>query len=455
MSTDRATLDSCAFADVDSAGHGHPGPFYQCDDGTLLCRWCFSDRRTEPRPDGLSLITAATVVPQAVSWLWQGRIPTAVLSLLVGPAGRGKTTLACELAARVSRGQLGRPPANVLIASTEDSIAHTLVPRLMAAGADLRLISFVSVYRDGIQEGLTLPDDVTRLEDAVAETGAALVVLDPVVGHLSGAIDSHKDHSVRRALGPLAMLADRTGAAVVGIGHLNKGASGDVLNRLGGSVGFGAAARSVLLFSDDPDDEESAERLLAHGKCNVGPHAPTLRFRVESRTVTFDGREIPTSGLVWLGEDTSSSIQEMLNRGAADPDRGTQDLAAAVILDALAERSRRWADLVELCKDEGASEHTARRARDQLKRSGSIEVKKSPVGWFWNLPMTSGQVADGQVEKVPLTGEFFPNQEQLAHPFGDGQVGAERSYSPLDAAADIVLEGFPGAEMMSSEEGLE
>ena len=109
------------------------------------------------------------------------------------------------------------------------------------------------------------------------ETGAKLIILDPVVGHLSGNIDSHKDHSVRRALAPLARLAEDTGAAILGIGHLNKSPSTDVLTRIGGSVAFGAAARSVLLLGEDPKAPEgSPERLLVHAKSNLGPLALPL-----------------------------------------------------------------------------------------------------------------------------------------------------------------------------------
>ena len=104
------------------------------------------------------------------------------------------------------------------------------------------------------------------------KTGANLIVLDPVVEHLSGNIDSHKDHSVRRALAPLARLAENTGAAILGIGHLNKSSSTDVLTRVGGSVAFGAAARSVLLLGEDHEAVEgSPERLLIHAKSNLGP----------------------------------------------------------------------------------------------------------------------------------------------------------------------------------------
>ena len=236
-------------------------------------------------PDGYVLLTAANIRPEKVEWFYAGRVPLGSLTLLVGPPGLGKTTFACELGARGTRGQLEGDAADVIFVSAEDSLANTLVPRFTVAGADLARVHFMKIVdADGLEAGLTLPDDIAKLQHAVEHTGANLIVLDPVAAHLSGNIDSHKDHSVRRALAPLAKLAENTGAAVLGIGHLNKSPGTDVVTRVGGSVAFTAAARSVLLLDSDPTAaEDSPERLLIHGKTNLGPPAVAVRLRVETR----------------------------------------------------------------------------------------------------------------------------------------------------------------------------
>ena len=205
-----------------------PSALWEAPSGDVLCDTC-----RETYAKGYVLLAASTIRPEEVEWYYEGRVPLGSLTLLVGQAGLGKTMFACELSARGSRGQLGSPAAAVIFATAEDSLAHTLVPRLTAAGADLARVRFMKIVDDGL-EGLTLPEDIDKLHDAVETTGAKLIVLDPVVGHLSGNIDSHKDHSVRRALAPLAALAESTGAAILGIGHLNKSHSTDVLTRLGG-----------------------------------------------------------------------------------------------------------------------------------------------------------------------------------------------------------------------------
>src|SRR5205823_14897029 len=136
---------------------------------------------------------------------------------------------------------------SVLYLSAEDSPEHTLVPRLIAAGADLGRVSFFTVRRDGLDDGMTLPDDLPALREAIIETGARIVIVDPLMAHVSGAVDSHRDHDVRRVLAPLARLADDLGIAVIVIAHLNKSEAGDVFRRVGASIGLTAAVRSILV----------------------------------------------------------------------------------------------------------------------------------------------------------------------------------------------------------------
>ena len=111
-------------------------------------------------------------------------------------------------------------PRAVIVAATEDSWEHTIVPRLMAAGADLDRIFRVDVtVSDGFDSALVLPADLNQLEKNVIEVGAALVLLDPLVSRLSAGLDTHKDAEVRRALEPLVALADRASATVLGLIH--------------------------------------------------------------------------------------------------------------------------------------------------------------------------------------------------------------------------------------------
>ena len=149
------------------------------------------------QPDGLVVVSAADVKPRAVEWLMPGRVPVGMLTLLAGDPDLGKSTLSCLLAAQVSRGDLG-PAGRVLIANAEDSPDATLVPRLIAAGADLHAVRFPQLRRYGMTEGLTLPDDVEKLAGWLDSQPARLLVIDPLGAHLPSTVNSWQDASVRR-----------------------------------------------------------------------------------------------------------------------------------------------------------------------------------------------------------------------------------------------------------------
>ena len=164
------------------------------------------------------------------------------------------------------------------------------------------------------------------------------------------------------------------GAAILGIGHLNKSHSTDVLTRLGGSVAFGAAARSVLLFGEDPNAAEgSPERLLIHAKCNLGPLAVASRLKVEGRTITTEGREIETSGIAWLGEDLVATAAKVLG-GRQESSR--LDAATDFLRDILADGPLPSSEVKALAADVDITERTLERAKKKL----GIESERKGFG---------------------------------------------------------------------------
>ena len=275
------------------------------------------DGRVAPSKDARNntrrvvLTPASTITPEPLRWLWRHRLPLRGLSLVAGEPGLGKSTLTVELAADVSHGRLEGDlygaPRDVLIATAEDHFASVVWGRLTAAGADMDRVHRVHVEaRDG-EELLTLPDDVAEIEMHCGRLAAegrpvALVVVDPVSAFIGGGVDTHRDAAVRRVLAPLAGLAERQDLAVAGIAHLNKDQAAKLLNRVGGSVAFGAAPRSVLAFARHPDDsdgEQGVERVIVHAKSNHGRYAPSLAGRIESCDVPTVG---DVSRLVIVGE---------------------------------------------------------------------------------------------------------------------------------------------------------
>jgi hypothetical protein len=238
----------------------------------------------------------ADVTPTRVAWLWPGYVPLGKLTLLDGDPGLGKSTLVLDLAARGSIGgttPTGEPLASftTLIVTAEDGAADTIRPRLDKAGADPERVWHIA--------DLTLPDDAAQLAEHVAETGAKLLVVDPIVAHLSDSVRTASDHAVRRALVPLAQIAEEHGCAVVAIRHLRKQVDGPAIYRGGGSIGFAGIARSVLAVGRDPDDEDQAVLMVV--KSNLSAQRAPLTYRL-----TADGPYDP-AGVEWMGESAHST----------------------------------------------------------------------------------------------------------------------------------------------------
>lgn len=217
--------------------------------------------------------TAYTVEP--VSWLWPNWLATGKLHLLAGMAGTGKTTIAVAFGATITSGgawpdgvrsELG----DVLMWSGEDDMKDTLLPRLLACGGDAkRFYSVASVWEGDRSRHFDPADDVPVLVDAAKQlTALKLIIVDPVVAVVTG--DSHKNAETRRGLQPLVDVAAALGCAVLGITHFTKNTSGrEPIDRVTGSLAFGAAARIVMAAAKGPNPE--APRRLARVKSNLGP----------------------------------------------------------------------------------------------------------------------------------------------------------------------------------------
>ncbi len=360
-------------------------------------------------------VPAAQVKRESVEWLELGRVPLGMVTVLAGVGGLGKSTLTCLWAAE--------NPGVTLIVTAEDSPEATVRPRLEAAGADLERVRFVVVRTEyDMEDGLVIPDDVGRLEELVAETGATLVVVDPLVAHLPGNVDSYKDQSVRRALAPLYRLAKTQGCAVVALIHLNKAQGLTPLARLSGSGAFGAAARSVLLLDRDPDDEENgSRRVLAHIKCNVGPEMPSLLYEIEPILLEEkDGQpRVETSRLRLLGE--SEHDGRALLALPSGEERSQLDEACDFLKAELAGGGRYLAsDVLRSARQVGLTEATIRRARKKL----DVETSKEGFEgrWEWSLTKASQALTPSQV-----TPSSKPNNDTGLRPFRDTKASSPGS----------------------------
>ena len=251
------------------------------------------------------------MIPEEVLWDWPGRLARGKLKLLAGDPGLGKTFVAIYIAALKSRG--GTWPDGtlceagpVIIMSAEDGATDTLLPRLVNAGADLRVIHhfdsvIVKVGAETQERLFRLKEDIEVLEEAVANTKAQLVILDPLNGYLSG-VDSHKAAEVRSALAPLAAAADRTKTTMLTVAHLNKRDGGTPTYRVGGSIDFVAAARVVHAIA--LESKESDRRLFLPLKNNLSRMPEGLGFQiVEPGVVQWDLDPVTVDVWQALGAD--------------------------------------------------------------------------------------------------------------------------------------------------------
>jgi len=361
-----------------------------------------AERRT------VTLTQASLVKVQPVRWLLENRIALGILALLAGREGIGKSLVAYTYAAQITTGTMpgeyaGKPRA-VIVAATEDSWSHTIVPRLMAAGADLDRVYRADVTTsEGVNTGLVLPRDLTALETEVTASGAAMVLLDPLMSRLDAGLDTHRDSEVRLALEPLVALADRTGAAVLGIIHVNKSSSTDALTTVMGSRAFAAVARSVLFVMVDPDDDDV--RLLGQPKNNLGiTDAATLTFTIASQKVA-DTPEGPvwTGKVVW-GEGRWQTIRDTLESAQqTSEDRSAVTEAAGWLHDYLTEQggSAESAAVKSAGRAAGHSEDAVKRARNRIKVSSVAEG--FPRTTRWALPQSEHAVSGSSPGESALT----------------------------------------------------
>jgi len=384
----------------------------------------------EPPParafDASGLVRLSQVAPERVDWLWPGRIPFGKLTVLEGDPKGGKSTLALDIAARLSTGapmpdghRLAGPAVTVVM-SAEDGLADTIRPRLDAAHADVtRVFAWdheLVTDDDGVQTGIrppSLPRDVARLVNIVEELDARLVIVDVLNAFLGADVDGHRDQDIRRALTPLKMAAEQTGAAIMAIRHLNKG-SGPAIYRGGGSIGIAGAARSILVAAVDPEDETGERRVLAVTGANLAAPAPSLAYRLTSDD------ERGCARIDWLGVSGHTSAT-LLAQPVGDDDRTAVGEAEAFLRDLLGGGPVAAKEVERGARDAGVQSRTLRRAKERMGvRSLKVGFGSS---WAWSLPAEDdhGVSQGGQTPELGHLGHLRSDQ---------GFSGSKGGHSP-------------------------
>jgi len=331
-------------------------------------------KTAEEKPDTLKLIRMSEIVTEAVKWLWYPYIPFGKITVIQGDPGDGKTTAVLAIAAAVTTGKplpesketVG--PVAVIFQTAEDGLGDTIKPRLEQAGADCERVIVI----DETDKALSLLDK--RIETALLQTGAKLLILDPLQAYLGADVDMHRANEIRPVLKRISTIAEQTGCAVVVVGHLNKGTNKSQYRGLG-SIDIQAAARSVITVGRVKGKQYV--RAIAQGKNNLAPEGRTIGFELD-----------PDTGFKWTGV-LEMTIDDLLSGSMPERDT-TYDRAVDFLKNELAEGRRPAAELFKKAAEQDISEKTLRNAKKAL----DVNVTKDGKRWFWAMPTAQLQLED-------------------------------------------------------------
>ena len=317
------------------------------------------------KPETVKIIRMSDVELTPVEWLWKPYLPFGKLSVLQGNPGEGKTYFAMHLAAACTNGKLlpNMEPFNVIYQTAEDGLGDTVKPRLIEAGADLDRVLVI----DDSDVQLTLYDE--RIEKAIIENNARLVIIDPIQAYLGADVDMNRANEVRPIFMRLGQVAQRTGCAILLIGHLNKTAGMQSLQRGLGSIDIAAAVRSVMFIGKLKHDPTM--RILTHEKSSLAPPGVSLAFSL--------GDE---GGFRWVGE-YDITADEMLS--GIEPQRETKTQQAKDLICALLAGGKQVLseDIDKAALERGIPGRTVRDAKRELGDALKSKIVEGRKKVFW------------------------------------------------------------------------
>lgn len=320
------------------------------------------------KPETVKIIRMSDVELTPVEWLWKPYLPFGKLSVLQGNPSEGKTYFAMHLAAACTNGKLlpnmeRMEPFNVIYQTAEDGLGDTVKPRLIEAGADLDRVLVI----DDSDVQLTLSDE--RIEKAIIENNARLVIIDPIQAYLGADVDMNRANEVRPIFMRLGQVAQRTGCAILLIGHLNKAAGMQSLQRGLGSIDIAAAVRSVMFIGKLKHDPTM--RILTHEKSSLAPPGASLAFSL--------GDE---GGFRWVGE-YDITADEMLS--GIEPQRETKTQQAKDLICALLAGGKQVLseDIDKAALERGIPGRTVRDAKRELGDALKSKIVEGRKKVFW------------------------------------------------------------------------
>ena len=380
------------------------------EDGTekLYEEWCRKHRHSPPGDDGgtsppsdpeeLLSVCAKNVKMAAIEWLWPDRFAVGKLGILAGLPDEGKGQIFAFIIAMITTGGLwpcgeGRAPkGRVLLFTAEDDLGDTVVPRLAAAGADLSQVEIVQMVKPTgtkQQRMFSLITDLEMLRRKIIEMGdVRMVLIDPITAYLGvKQMDSFRTGDVRSVLGPVVLMAAELQVSFLGIMHFNK--KTDVTNallRISDSLAYGATARHVYAAIDDA---ENKRKLFVKAKNNLAKYdQQSLAYHFGSKTVGFDEKlkkEIWAPYIEWEPQPVVITATEAMESATSSRTPKALSSAMKFLEEFLADGWKYRDDVAEAAEANLISDHTLRRAKDDLKIVAEKE-KVANGSWQWRLP---------------------------------------------------------------------
>src|SRR5208283_73168 len=348
----------------------------------------------------LVTVNAADYDMTVLKWLWPDRIPAGKLSLLTGKPDCGKTLALLDLVARVSTGKnwpdggvnrMGE--RRVLVAASEDDPADTLIPRLAAAGANLKNVDIIwgTVFRESDGQGnfkkgrkttLNLKRDALALLRAVeARPDIVFLALDPISSFF-GEADQNRDKDIRPIMDMIAKLCQKCGITVVGLIHSNKRSDVDAVQKVLGASALAGSARAVWGFSRDTEDKTKFHMALVKG--NLAKKRTGLNYTIGETSIEIEGKATTVPHIIW-GDELDADANDLLaEERQKQKDGGGDrkiDMASALITANLPALAR---DMYRKAEAEGITEKTLQRAKARL----GVVSKELNDGWHWYMPGT-------------------------------------------------------------------
>lgn len=320
-------------------------------------------------------------------------MPRASITVVAGREGIGKSTIAVDIAARATRGDLDNgEPLNVAYIVTEDSVSHTVKPRLDAAGADTDRVHFLTVAETeypgpdsdplDYERPLDFPGDYPLFEQFIKAEGIDLVILDAAKSVMSSKLNDNSDTDVRQYLEPMSGIATRTGVTFVGLGHhTSKKESLDPGKLLMGSAAWSQVPRSVLAVVED---KERGTIVMWNVKANLAPRIRTVEARIQTAPVRVaDGGTAEVGRVEWLDERDAPPTELLApDRDDGDDNRTETELWLEDYLVMNGPCSKR--SVVTDGKKQGMAERSIERAFKKI--GGNAHYSGKPRTAQWSLP---------------------------------------------------------------------